>query len=211
MRRRARRSRRASRIYRTLGDEKGIARSLSGLATVATYQCDYPAARGYGEEVLAGYEAAGDKRGAAVTLHNLGFLSLCEGDAASAAEFYRRSLGLLKDVGDLKHTALTLADLAVASARLGDLDACGGESDRKPEPSCGRSERSGKGPTPWKAWPSWRFVLMIRISAIRFLGAARALREEIGSPLSPAEQQERASFLDRVRAKVGEHRFPARI
>jgi hypothetical protein len=43
--------------------------------------------------------------------------------------------------------------------------------------------------------------------AIRFLAAARSLREEIGSPLSSAEQQERATFLDKVKARVGEHTF----
>jgi non-specific serine/threonine protein kinase len=193
-------------IYRTLGDAKGIARSLSGLATVATYQCDYPAARGYGEEVLAGYEAAGDSRGAAVTLHNLACVALYEGAADSAAELFRRSLGLLRDVGDLKHTALTLAGLAEASARMGDLEASAGSLTG----SLAIVREIGakrEGAYALEGAAELAFRLNDPDHAIRFLAAARSLREEIGSPLSSAEQQERATFLDKVKARVGEHTF----
>ncbi len=190
-------------IYRALGDAKGIARSLSGLATVATYQCDYAAARSYGQEVLAGYEAAGDKRGAAVTLHNLGFLALCEGDAAASAKLYRKALDLLRHVGDLKHVALTLADLGVASARAGDLEAAAGSlagSLSIVEEIAAKRE----GAYALEGVAELAFRLNDPAHAIRFFGAARALREEIGSPLAPAEQKERASFLDKVRERLGE-------
>ncbi len=181
-------------IYRRLGDEKGIARSLSGLATVATYQEDYAAARRYGEEVLGTYEKRGDKRGAAVTLHNLGFIALCEGDAAAANGFYRRAVPLLDEVGDLKALAHTLADLAVASVRLEDDGAAASQL----QGSLHIVLETGVGREAAYTLDGVAHYALRRgdpAAAARFSGAAEGLRESLGAALAAAELSQRKAFV----------------
>jgi tetratricopeptide (TPR) repeat protein len=189
-------------VYRALGDANGATRALSGLATVATYQGDYAAAREHNQEALAAYRDQGNHRGAALTLHNLGFISLCEGDPAAAVDHYTQALGLLRDTGDLKQVALTLADLAVASVRLErDENAAAQALASLAIVRDLASAREGA-----YALEGTAELAVMRGEAgrgARFLGAARRLREETGAALSPAEERQQSALLERIRGISG--------
>jgi tetratricopeptide (TPR) repeat protein len=190
-------------INRTRGDAQGMARSLSGLATVAMYQGDYPACRAFNEEGLALYREQGNQRGMALALHNLGYLELSQGNAGAARGLYEESLDLLRAVGDREGMALTLADLGVAHARLGHREearVCLMETLQVARELDAR--RAGAYGLEGAA------ELLLAggetAGAMHLMGAARALRETLGSPLVPAESAEREAMVARARESLGE-------
>ncbi len=191
------------RIYRSLGDSRGEARALSGLATIASFTGDYEDSRHFGGEALAKYRAAGNERGVAVALHILGFVALCLGEYEPARRLYEEALSLYRKVEDREYIALTLADLAVIVARLGEREAAREllaesidivqELGARREGAYaleGAAELAAEGGQAQ--------------TAVRLAGAARALREAIGSPLAPTEQRERDLLLARMESSLGE-------
>lgn len=150
------------------------------------------------EEGLVIRRELGDRRGIGTSLNNLGNVALDQGDFVEAHSRLDEALKLYREVGDRQYIATALNNLgnvvrdqgAYATARplydesltisqeLGDRRAVAYLLE---DMDClaamqGEPER-----------------------ALRLVGAATALREAIGSPLSPAEQTKLESKLQSVR------------
>ena len=100
----------AEAIYRDLGMEAEVSKSLNNRAMSHVLERDFPAAVDLYEELLAWDEATGNRLGRAITLTNLGQLyevHLEAPDKALAA--YQRALALLTELGD-EGRAATLRD-----------------------------------------------------------------------------------------------------
>jgi predicted ATPase/predicted negative regulator of RcsB-dependent stress response len=189
-----------------LWSEALTASPLAGLGQVALAQGDYETARRYCERSLALIRAGGYRRLEALRLRELGTIALCQRQHESAQGYLQESLATFQAYGDRLGTALTfrsLGDLAVArgesqSARsyyqesLSLLRQVGHrqgvaailEGLARLAHANGRAER-----------------------AVRLFGAARALRDALGSPLPPNSQPEQEALLAALRQSLGDADF----
>jgi predicted ATPase/DNA-binding winged helix-turn-helix (wHTH) protein len=190
-------------VWRELGDSKDVARSLSNLANVATMQGDHARASSLYEECLAIFQGLGDRTGVAWSLNSQGDVARDRGDKLAARELYGQGLAIFRELGDRWGIAGTLADLGNMAreerdfsaahslyreslkifqqlehkrgiARLLECFACAAAAQ-------GHSER-----------------------ALRLAGAAAALRQNIGAPLTPAEKTKLESHLECARPGLSE-------
>src|SRR5262249_11918009 len=131
------------RLFRELGDRRGVAWALNSLGNVADSEGDYAAARARHEESLSIRRELGDRQGIAWSLHSLGSAAHHLGASAAARAMLEESLGLFRDLGDQKGVADSLAALITVMLAQAEVT-----------------------------------------KAVRLWGAAEALRESIGAPLS---------------------------
>jgi predicted ATPase len=185
-------------LWRELGDQKAVARALSNLANVLKVQRDYDRARALYVECLSIFQGLGDRTGVAWSLDYQGDVARDRGDTAAARKLYEQGLGIFRELGDRWGIAGTLADLGSLAreqgnysaahslyaesiklfqeldhkrgiARLLECSACSAAAQRE-------AERS-----------------------LRLAGAAAALRQNIGAPLTPAEQAKLEASLQAAR------------
>jgi len=180
-------------IRRKLDDRPQIASLLSNLGIIARLRGDAYEARALHEEGLAIRRQLGDKWAIAVSLNNLGNVALDEENLAEAQERLDEALALQREVGDrwsvanafnnLGNLARTRGDYPRAKAfYLESLEIYQEFGDRRAlayllEDMGGLAALEGK---PRRA--------------LRLVGSASALRQEVGSPLSAKEQE----ALDRL-------------
>jgi tetratricopeptide (TPR) repeat protein len=185
-------------LWRELGDQKAVARALSNLANVLKLQGDYDRARSLYAECLAIFRGLGDRTGVAWSLNYQGDVARDQGDSAGAQALYEQGLVIFRELGDRWGIAGTLADLGSLAreqrnyprvhslyresikifqelehkrgiARLLECFACSAAAQSQ-------AERS-----------------------LRLAGAAAALRQNIGAPLTPAEQAKLEASLHLAR------------
>jgi predicted ATPase len=185
-------------LWRELGDQKAVARSLSNLANVVKLQGDYDRARSLYAECLSIFRGLGDRTGVAWSLNYQGDVARDQGDSAAARTLYEQGLAIFRELGDRWGIAGTLADLGSLAreqrnyprayslyresikifqelehkrgiARLLECFACSAAAQS-------HAERS-----------------------LRLAGAAAALRQNIGAPLTSAEQVKLEASLDPAR------------
>jgi tetratricopeptide (TPR) repeat protein len=107
-------------IRRDVGDQWGIAWTLTHLGLLAQRQGEYGAARSLFEESLALWSELRNRKNIARSLVNLGLLATTEGDLALARSRHEESLAIGRELGDREVIATSLegfADLAVARAQ----------------------------------------------------------------------------------------------
>jgi tetratricopeptide (TPR) repeat protein len=184
--------------WRELGDLQAIARALSNLANVLKMQGQYDLARSLCSECRAIFEGLGDRTGAAWSLNNEGDIARDQGDSAAARALYEQALAIFRELDDRWGIAGTLADLGTLAreeqncaaalvlfreslkifqslehkrgiARLLECCACSAAVQKQPARS------------------------------LRLAGAAAALRQNIGAPLTVAEQVKLETILEPAR------------
>jgi predicted ATPase/class 3 adenylate cyclase/Tfp pilus assembly protein PilF len=193
-------------LRREIGEQWGIASSLNNLGLVALQQGDYERAHAFFEENLNLRRALGDKRGLALALTNLGVVALYRGDYAQAAALCTEGLAFFRELGNKRGIAAALANLGRAALyqsdyararalqtesltlfqQLGDqggiaecLEALAGAAGAQGQP----------------------------LRAARLFGAAEALREKIGVPLSPADRPTYDRTVAAARAQLDASAF----
>jgi predicted ATPase len=189
-------------LWRVLGDRMAVSRALSNLASVVKAQEDYPAARALAEESLIESLAIGDRAGAALTLGNLGDLAREQNDAKAARTFYEESLAAFRDLGDPWGTAGALTDLGSLAREQGDSAAARALFTESLELFEALGHRRGIARLLEELACSAAAHGIPR-GALRLAGAAAALRETIGAPLTPAELSKLERSLEPARTKLG--------
>jgi len=190
-------------IRRELDDKPRIAALLSNLGIVARYEGDYALARSLHEEGLAIRREMGDKRAIAVSLNNLGNVALDQGDYAAARMWLGEAVALQREVGDRHYLALALNNLGNVARFQGDYDT----ARTMYEQSLSINRALGD---KWAiAYLLEDFGCLAALQrqaerALRLAGAAEALREAIGAPRSPAEQDKLERILEPARQTLGE-------
>jgi tetratricopeptide (TPR) repeat protein len=109
-------------LWREIGNKRGIANSLRVLGNAVWVQGDYVAAKIYHEECIAILREIGDKRGIASTLNNLGNVVVRTGDYAAARRFEEESVALFRELGDHLSLAMALNNLGVVAEEEDDKD-----------------------------------------------------------------------------------------
>ncbi len=173
-------------IRRVIGDRWGIALSLGNLGNVVHNQGDYEAARSYHEESLAIRQEVGDRQGTALSLAYLGHVARDQDDYAAAEAHYEECLKIRRQAGDRWGIASSLENFAdLAAAKIHALNAQGDITSAAEQNSAALQR------------------------AARLWGAAQALRERMGAPLSPVDRAKQEREVAASRAKLGKAEWEA--
>jgi predicted ATPase/class 3 adenylate cyclase len=111
------------RLFRELGDRKGVVLSLSHLSGNLRWHGDAEGAQATGEESLAVARELGDEWTLALALNNLGCDMEEVGEPTRARALFEESLALRRALGEKRGVALTLTN-------LGDLALVDGDYER---------------------------------------------------------------------------------
>ncbi len=110
------------RLREQIGDQRGVASTLSLLGDLAYERGDYDEARQYAERSLRLYNELGNNLGRALALNHLGQVSASKGAYAEAKHYYEESLALLRAHGNPREMAVCLDCVGYITYLLEDLD-----------------------------------------------------------------------------------------
>ena len=191
-------------ISRDLDDDLTRARTLSNLASIVREQNDFDLAQSHHEESLALFRRLGDQSGVAWSLRHQGDIARDRGDAALAESLYLQSLSVFEGLSDAWSAGTLLTD-------LGHLALSNGQ----PEASLTHFRQAGA--AFHKLGGQRRGLARVLEGlaqvacaggnarrALRLAGAAAALRDSVGTPLTAAEQRHLSCGLEAAHATVTE-------
>lgn len=169
-------------LARELGSTRGAATFGSNLSLVAVELGQYERATALALETLEWQRATGDQPNSIVSLNNLGRAAMFQGDLESAARRYHEALDVANALGAELPTAYL-------EHNLGDVTWCRGERDAAAawhRKALGRFRTLGD-PRGAAYCLEGLAACTEHLRAARLFGAAEALRERVGTPLSPAD------------------------
>jgi predicted ATPase len=195
-------------IRRELGDQRGVARCLIGLGWIASNEGDYATGRALHEECLAIMREVGDRRGIAQALGGLGHVAYVQGDHTEARAYHEESLSIAREVGDQRSVARSLTNLGWLAIERRDHT---GAREWLAEGlaisyELGDARQLIDG---LETFVCLALALSDMEQAARLQGAAEAIRDTIGAPLSPSERTFYDVEVAAVRAALGEVTFAA--
>jgi predicted ATPase/serine/threonine protein kinase len=173
-------------LWRETGDQKAVARALSNLANVFKVQGDYDRVRSLQAECLSIFRGLGDQTGIAWSLNYQGDVARDQGDSA-ARTLYEEGLAIFRELGDRWGIASTLADLGSLAREQGDYSTARALYSESIVLFQELNHKRGIARLLECSACSASAQLEAERS-LRLAGAAAALRQIIGAPLTPAEQ-----------------------
>jgi predicted ATPase/class 3 adenylate cyclase len=195
-------------IDREFGEERNLALSLNNLGNLAYEQGERGEARALYEESLAIKRRMGDRQGIANSLVNLGNLALQQGERGVARSLYQESLEIQRELGDKRGIATALYQLGTIAQDQGEDEA----AQALYAQSLGICRNLGDQLGIAKNLAGLAGVEGARGQAdraARLFGAAEALRDTLGAPLSPRGRERVEEHSAGVRASLGEEAFVA--
>jgi predicted ATPase len=185
-------------LWRELGDLQAVARALSNLANVVKLQGDYDRARSLYAECLSIFRGLGDRTGVAWSLNYQGDVARDQGDSAAARTLYEEGLAIFRDLGDRWGIAGTLADLGSLAREQRDYPSA--HSMYRESIIIFHELDHKRGIARLLECFACSAAAQFRAEcSLRLAGAAAALRQNIGAPLTPAEQVKLEASLDPAR------------
>jgi predicted ATPase len=174
-------------VWKELGDSIAVARGLSNLASVAKMQGDFASARTLYGQCLAIFRELKDRTGVAWSLNYQGDVARDQGDAAGACSLYEQSLAMFRELGDRWGIAGSLADLGNLAREHKDFQAA---EALYAESLLAFKELGHKRGVArlMECFASAAADQSLAERALRLAGAAAALRQTLGAPLTTAEQ-----------------------
>ncbi|HET7226326.1 MAG TPA: protein kinase [Candidatus Eisenbacteria bacterium] len=190
------------RVFRAMGETRGMPAVLAGLGVVAMAEGRYEDALKLNEECRAAYEHNGQPRGVGMTVHNIGTIECLLGRNDYGRPRFEAALALLRQVGDAVTEALCLGALAQSLIRLGQLDAATGRLRE-----CLRLLESLEAPRESAYALDAAAELMVArgqmAEAARMLGVVSAARLAIGLPYMPHERDDADAMARRIAEALG--------
>jgi len=189
-------------LWRNLGDSADAARALSNLANVTKLQGEYARASSLYDECLTMFRKAGDGAGVAWTLNYQGDVARDKADFVAARSFCEQSLAAFRELRDGWGIASALSDLAGLSCDLGN-DA---EARRLYGDCIQMFQELGHKRGIARALECLAVSAAAQSKAeqsLHLAGAAAALRQRLGAPLSPTEQPRLEKALEFARRTLG--------
>ncbi|MGC1798606.1 MAG: protein kinase, partial [Candidatus Acidiferrales bacterium] len=185
-------------LWRELGDLKAIARALSNLAIVLKSQGEYEHARSLHAECMAIFEGLEDRVGVAWSLNYQGDVAREQGDLAGARALYEQGLEIFRSLNDRWGIAGTLADLGTLAREERDC-ATAQNLYRESLKIFHELEHKRGVARLLECCAGSAAVQQQAERSLRLAGAAAALRQNIGAPLTPAEHAKLEAILDPAR------------
>jgi predicted ATPase len=185
-------------LWREVGDRKAVARSLSNLASIVKLGGDNARASSLYAECLSIFQELGDRTGVAWSMNYQGDVARDQGNSAAARTLYEQGLAIFRELGDRWGIAGTLADLGSLTKEQGDFPAARSLYRESIRMFQEMDHKRGIA----------RLLECFACSAaaqfqaecsLRLAGAAAALRQNIGAPLTPAEQAKLEASLHPAR------------
>jgi predicted ATPase/class 3 adenylate cyclase len=192
-------------IYREVGDEVGIARSLNSLGVVARSTGGVERAERLFMESIERKEKLGDRSGIAVSLSNLGILSTDRGRFEDAVDFMHRALTIDEDVGtdSLTVSMINLANALIRAGRsqqgLAELRRALPGLAELEDPELVADALTGLASLSLDSSAEWAPA-----RAARMLSAANALRARERLPLRAVDRREVDELEARLRDRLDE-------
>ena len=189
-------------IRREIDDRRGISLALHNLAVVAEARREFAEADRLYAEALDLHRQLGNRAMEAHTLNGMGEIAISRGDLARAHSCHADALGIHRDLGDKRGITFSLRELGFIGAAQGDI---AGASAALVE--CVRiletlGDRQGLAATV-EACAVVAAAGGQAHRALRLLGAAQRLREEIRSPLPDSESERLDAKLATAREAIG--------
>jgi predicted ATPase len=185
-------------LWRELGDQKAVARSLSNLANVVKLQGDYARASSLYAECLSIFRELGDRTGVAWSMNYQGDVARDQGDSAAARTLYEQGLAIFRKLGDCWGIAGTLADLGSLASEQRNYPTA--HSLYRESIKLFQELEHKRGIARLLECFACSAAAQLEAErSLRLAGAAAALRQNIGAPLTPAEQAKLEATLDPAR------------
>ena len=175
-------------LARADGDRAESGRALLNLGVAAEKQGNDDRAAAHYAEALALFREAGDRAGAAIALINLGDTAYRQGDDARSAALSDEALTLSRELGDRLYTALALGNLGQLALERGDT----AEARARFAEALALSSQMGDGWGIADALAGLAGAAALAgqpARAARWLGAAQAHCDAIGTPSVPHHRQ----------------------
>ena len=185
-------------LWRELGDQKAVARSLSNLANIVKLQGDNARARSLYAECLSIFRGLGDRTGVAWSMNYQGDVARDQGDSAAARTLYEQGLAIFRELGDRWGIAGTLADLGSLAREHGDYPTALSLYRESIKLFQELDHKRGIARL-LECFACSAAVQLEAERSLRLAGAAAALRQNIGAPLTPAEQAKLEASLHSAR------------
>jgi tetratricopeptide (TPR) repeat protein len=189
-------------IWMDLGDNLLHARALSNLASILKEQGDIVAALARYDEALGIFRQLGDDQGVAWTLRHQGDIARDQCDFELGESLYLQSLAVFRNLADEWSAGSLLTDLGGLALSHGEVSR-GIDFFRQATDAFQQHGGHRRG----LARVLEGFALAASLDgdaqrAIRLAGAAAALRNALGTPLTPAEQRQVTSGLEIAHAQL---------
>ncbi len=185
-------------LWRRFGDPLTIARSLSNLASIVRLQGDYAHARSFYAECLSIFRESNDRTGIAWSLNYQGDVARDQGDVESARSLYEEGLETFREVGDRWGIGGSLADLGNLARDRENYDVA--ESLYRESMGIFQTLGHKRGiARVLECFACCAAARRLPARSLRLAGAAAALRQTIGAPLTPSEQAKLERGLEPAR------------
>ncbi len=185
-------------LWRELCDQKAVARALSNLANVVKLQGDYARARALYAECLSIFQGLGDQTGVAWSINQQGDVARDQGDSVAARTLYEQGLAIFRALGDRWGIAGTLADLGNLAREQGEYVTARSLYRESIKIFQELDHKRGIARL-LECFACSAAVQLEAERSLRLAGAAAALRQNIGAPLTPTEQAKLEAALDPAR------------
>jgi len=185
-------------LWRELSDQKAVARSLSNLANIVQLHGDNARARSLYGECLSIFQELGDRTGVAWSMNYQGDVARDQGDSAAARTLYEQGLAIFRELGDRWGIAGTLADLGSLAGEQGSYPTARSLYRESIKLFQELDHKRGIA----RLLECFACAAAVQLEAersLRLAGAAAALRQNIGAPLTPAEQAKLEAALEPAR------------
>ena len=185
-------------LWRELGDQKAVARCLSNLANVVKLQGNNDRVCTLYAECLSIFRGLGDRTGVAWSLNYQGDVARDRGDSAAARTLYEQGLAIFRELGDRWGIAGTLADLGSLAREQRNYPVA--HSRYRESMKIFQELEHKRGIARLLECFACSAAAQLEAErSLRLAGAAAALRQSIGAPLTSAEQAKLESALDPAR------------
>jgi predicted ATPase/serine/threonine protein kinase len=188
-------------LFRELQDSLAAARALSNLASIVKLQKDYALACVFYQECLAKFRELGDTTGVAWALNHQADVVREQGDSAEAQLMYEESLAKFRELNDRWGIAGTLADLGNLAREQKEYRAAEALYQESLKAFQELEHKRGIARV-LEAFACAAAGQAELERSLRLAGAAAALRQTIGAPLTAAEQTKLENILEPAREKL---------
>jgi predicted ATPase len=188
-------------LRRELGDKALIAGLLNNLGIIARYTVNFSEARELTEQSLQFRREVGDRWAIANSLNNLGMILRDMNQGAEARSRLEEALTLNRQVGDPWATANTLTSLAEVALDQQDWPAAHRFLEESLKMNLELGDRTAVAFI-LECFAAIAAAQSKLAMALHLVGAASALRTQVGSPLAPAEQSRLDNYLEPARQNV---------
>ena len=175
-----------------------MARSLSNLASIVKLQGENARANALYAECLSIFQGLGDRMGVAWSLNHQGDVARDQCDSATARALYEQGLAIFRELGDRWGIAGTLADLGSLAREQGDYFAACSLYRESIKIFQEMDHKRGIARL-LECFACSAATQLQAERSLRLAGAAAALRQNIGVPLTPVEQRRLDAILDPAR------------